>query len=396
MKSNISKQLLICILISFIFFASCKEEEKKVAIETTAVKKSQPYPYGLLPEKINLTALDTFYSKWKTKYITSNGCPVGKRVLFDDRKHTVSEGIAYGLLASVYMKDEALFDDLLLYYQNYLDSNGLMHWKIDENGTVVGENAATDADEDVAFALLVAHSKINKSKGYKKEAIRVINAMYKTMVRKDTYILKAGDDWKDENGRDYDVTNPSYFAPGYFKLFAKVTGNNGWIKVADECYITLFKSMNQDTGLVPDWCKANGETPGEKVEWAKNHGKTFFYDAIRTPWRISMDYLWTGDERAYKYCNTIAGFVDKVGVTNIKDGYKLNGDVFSERHTSTFIGCFGFGILASNTKNQDLVNAIYSENLKIDNDNYFNETLKVITLIGQSGLFTMPEDFYKD
>ena len=381
------------IFTAFITLSSCKEEKKqdsaKTETETTSTKKESAYPHGLLPQDINLKVLDTVYSKWKAKYITSNGCPVGKRVLFDDMKHTVSEGIAYGLLASAFMKDESLFDDLLLYYQNYLNHNGLMNWKIDDKGELAGENAATDADEDVAFALLVAHSQISTNKGYRKEALRIIDAMLKFMVEQDTYVLKAGDEWGGSN-----TTNPSYFAPGYYKLFAKVSGNNDWLKVSDKCYDILNNCMNKETGLVPDWCKASGELPADRVTWSRDNGTTFNYDAIRTPWRISMDYLWTGDERAYKYCNTIARFIDSIGVKNINDGYKLNGEVTRDRHTSTFVGCFGVGIMASDNKYQTLVNEAYTENIVVENDNYFNETLKVIMLMGQSGVFKMPDEFY--
>jgi endo-1,4-beta-D-glucanase Y len=60
------------------------------------------------------------------------------------------------MILAVYMNDQPLFDDLWRYEQQFLDNNGLMNWDIDPNGNVTGQNAATDADEDLAWALLQA------------------------------------------------------------------------------------------------------------------------------------------------------------------------------------------------------------------------------------------------
>ena len=40
--------------------------------------------------------------------------------------------------------------------KQHRDGKGLMHWHIDGNGGTVGQGAATDADEDMAFALIMA------------------------------------------------------------------------------------------------------------------------------------------------------------------------------------------------------------------------------------------------
>jgi endo-1,4-beta-D-glucanase Y len=34
-----------------------------------------------------------------------------------------------------------------------------MHWNIDRQGRVIGENAASDADQDIAMSLAFAHAK---------------------------------------------------------------------------------------------------------------------------------------------------------------------------------------------------------------------------------------------
>lgn len=352
---------------------------------TSCTGKSQnSYAHGTLPSNLEADRITKTYATWKDKYVTADGCPKGaKRILFDDMSHTVSEGIGYGMLISAMMKDKETFDAFYAFYNAHLDPNGLMNWKIGPNGETAGENAATDADEDVAYALLLAHKLIG-DESYLAEAKKIISLVKKHMVEAETYVLKAGDAWGGSM-----TTNPSYFAPGYFKVFAEVTNDDFWNKVSDKCYEILFKSWNSETGLVPDWCQADGSTPADNVSWAKYGGKAYYYDAARTPWRIVTDYLWYGDKRASNYCNAINGFVQKIGISNITDGYNLDGTTFRTKKTSAFVGCFAVSTLSST--NQEFINASYTENINTFNDSYFNDILRLLTLQMQHGMFVKYE-----
>lgn len=364
--------MILTILTAFLIFISCSDTSKK------------SYAFGNLPTNLETEHITDTYAIWKNKYVTAEGCPEGaKRVLFDDMSHTVSEGIGYGLLISAMMKDEETFNALYKYYNAHLDSNGLMNWKIDASGKMAGENAATDADVDVAYALLLAHKLIG-DEYYLAEAKKIITLIKKHMVEAETYVLKAGDAWGGSL-----TTNPSYFAPAYFKVFAKVMNDDSWNKVSDKCYEILFKSWNSETGLVPDWCKADGTTPADNVSWAKYGGKTYFYDAARTPWRISKDYLWFGDKRAETYCKAINRFVKKTGISNITDGYNLDGTTFRTEKTSAFVGCFAVATMTSN--DQEFINTAYAENITTFNDSYFNDILRLLTLQMQHGMFVKYE-----
>src|SRR6185436_2178788 len=75
------------------------------------------------------------YAKWKTDILTSDGAggflrprrPNSSGAVVNS---TVSEGVAYGMLLSVYADDQPTFDKLWQYSQipSHLDANGLMHW----------------------------------------------------------------------------------------------------------------------------------------------------------------------------------------------------------------------------------------------------------------------------
>src|SRR5687768_11622950 len=154
---------------------------------------------------------------------------------------SVSEGIAYGMLFAVFLNDKTTFDKLWQYAQKYFDDNGLMHWQIRADGTVQGGNSATDSDEDIGFALVMADKQWG---GY-------------TDVTK-AYLAKVLDhDFHDDGtirgGDNYDEVNPSYLAPAFYRTFAKYTGDQGWMQVIDKSYEILNGAAHPTTGLVPDW-----------------------------------------------------------------------------------------------------------------------------------------------
>ena len=68
----------------------------------------------------------------------------------------VSEGVAYGMLLAAYLADQETFECLWAFAQHHADDAGLMHWRIGPDGSLWGKGAATDADVDMAQALLIA------------------------------------------------------------------------------------------------------------------------------------------------------------------------------------------------------------------------------------------------
>src|SRR3954470_21694123 len=70
---------------------------------------------------------------------------------------TVSEGIAYGMIIAVLFGEQALFDDFYRYALCFENKSGLMDWYIAPDGSrALGVGAATDSDEDIAWALVMA------------------------------------------------------------------------------------------------------------------------------------------------------------------------------------------------------------------------------------------------
>ncbi len=242
-----------------------------------------------------------------------------------DSNDTVSEGISYGLLFSVYMNEKDTFDKLWKYEQKFLDSSGLMNWHINSDGSVAGRNSATDADEDIGFALVMADKQWG---GYTATAKAYLAVLSSNDFQSDGTI-KGGD--------MYVAVNPSYLAPAFYRAFAAYTGDTRWTTILDRSYDILNGAANSSTGLVPDWSTGGG-------------GGNYSYDATRTPFRLALDAAWNDEPRAKALDGKMAAFFAGVGVANIKDGYHLDGTPTGTLSTVVFIGPAGVGGMVANQK----------------------------------------------
>lgn len=342
------------------------------------------FHYGIAPGAANSAHAKESYTNWKTKYYANVEPDMG-RVHFNSNNEVVSEGIAYGMLLSSYGDDRDVFDRLWRYYKNYMNSRGVMHWRINSAGVVIGQNGATDAEEDAAMALIVAHYQWGSDNGsidYMGDAITLINNMMEHEVEKPSYILKPGDAWGGSN-----ITNPSYFAPAYYRIFYQITGDEQWIKVLEKSYEILSVNAHPTTGLVSDWCNGAGvPTPPTA---SRPNANRYHYDAARMPWRLATDYLWFGEERANNLCTKMAVFLRDVvkGSYRVVDGYEQNGTGYGTTHSPVFVGPFAVGLMGTGSAFQKQMNTAYTD-ISITQDNeYFASCLRAISLYMLTGNF---------
>jgi|GEM_PF-322375 len=360
------------------------------------------YPYGIkvstFTQEELLEKLIKTYTEWKKNYLTKQGAPIGTyRIQRGSANNfdTVSEGIGYGMLIFVLMdgifdNTRPYFDGLFRYYKYYLDNNGLMNWQIDRNGNVIGYNAATDADEDVALALIFADKQWgskNSSINYIEEAKELINRIMKYQVERPSYMLKPGD-----NFGGSDLTNPSYFAFAWYRIFKKVSNDVQWDYLIDKCYEVLDIFRNKtNTGLPPDWCDINGEP-------VSNYGYNYSYDACRVPWRTGIDYIWYGDTRAKEINLKISNWLKTItnsDPTKIVAGYKITGEPLVGYSNAAFIGPFGVGSMVDEEL-QDWCNALFDRLSRFGDGGawgYYQDCLKMLTMLVMTGNFV---NFYEE
>jgi len=345
------------------------------------------YHYGRIPPKFLSQEVQEKYEYFLDQYYEENTSGDQARIKFVDPangdaegNYTVSEGIGYGMLIMVYMDNDQnqtkeKFDKLWAYYKAWLDGNGLMNWKIYRFDYVAGSGAATDADLDVALALLQAYKQWDDIT-YLNDAKNLIAAIRNNEIDGGTYLLEPGDQWSAPK-------NPSYESLVAFMLFKQVdTGyETFWDNVINANINFLKNSQNSTTGLFPDWANDDG-SPNSK-------GADFKYDAVRTPWRIAWYYLWYGDPQAKTMDKTITNWImDKTDLNPgaIVDGYSLDGNEIGKYNNATFVGAFATASMVDSSF-AEWSDIIYN-NLALmypSKDAYFGNTLKVLYMLLLTG-----------
>lgn len=343
------------------------------------------------------------YEEWKQKLVVTDGAGGFQRVNRPDTEaglanSTVSEGIAYGMILAVFMDDQTLFDNLWQYSQLHLNGKGLMIWIIDPSGNPANESSgqpasgsATDADEDMAWALALAAQKWGTSPtlgAYKPIAVHLMGLVYANEADTRYDLFNAGDSW----GTTF-AWNPSYFAPYEYRVFAKLDTEHaaGWNKLIDKGYQVLAASQ-QASGLVPAWTDASG-----KPAAAWSGGPTQYqYDAVRVPFRVGIDYCEYGEPRALPILQKFSTFFSGIGADKIVDGYALDGTPQPENtspegvQSALFVGAAGVAAMSS-TSNSAFVNAVYQrlvtqpDEMMLPVSRYYNRSWKVFTLLMMSG-----------
>jgi endoglucanase len=285
----------------------------------------------------------------------------------------VSEGIGYGMLITVAVGDRSAFEGLWKHYRDRRNGNGLMNWRYDPCGGETGGNGASDADLDAAMGLVLADSRWG---GYDEDARALIASIgtHETQTCNDgRTILKPGDAW---GGCD-DIVNPSYFSPGYYRRFADVESERAefWNRFTQDTYSLLQSYQSQLNGLIPDWARADGSlvTDGRQV---------FGYEAVRGPWRVAIDYAWSGNDEARAFLVAMSENVDgRGGLATLADT-----DEFADKRNSAFLGTLSLpGIVGTQDKLDGYVRDW--ETYEKDDVWYYQATLRLLALLVAGGFF---------
>ena len=360
------------------------------------------------PTQASTDDVQRAFEAWRNEIVTTEGARGFRRARRPDTpdgvpNSTVSEGIAYGMLIAVALDQQALFDDFYRYALCFENKSGLMDWYIAPDGSApLGVGAATDSDEDIAWALVMAHRQWGGRgalrDSYLSCAERQIERVWECEVDHARYpnLLLPGDDWR---GRD--VFNPSYFAPHQYRIFAEVSGNHGWLDVVDRGYAAVEASLNRasgnlENGLVPAWCTSDG-SPVEAFPGALTN---YQYDSARLPFRIGQDFAATADPRARAYLARVSAFFARVGAEQIVDGYSLSGEAMPDPRavrpnagSAVFVGCAAVGAM-HDARHQAFIDAAYERVRRGDllaRSRYYNHSWTVLSLLMLTGnLFDFP------
>lgn len=226
---------------------------------------------------------------------------------------TTSEGQSYTMLRSVWSDDLPTFTASWQWAKDNLQrEDHLLSWRFGprSDGTygvqdeLGGNNTASDADVDVAFALLMAYSRW-KQDVFLYDAQAIIASIWrKEVVQVAGAPVLVANDLERLNFQDV-LVNPSYFAPYAYRVFAKVDPTHDWMGVVDSSYAVLEQldqlplDARTSAGLPPDWVHVDRVT-GTYRAVSGTLTTDFGYEALRSPWRLALDARWNGEERALR------------------------------------------------------------------------------------------------
>ncbi len=230
----------------------------------------------------------------------------GRVIRPKNNNDTVSEGQAYAMLRAVLVDDQKTFDKCLAWTEKNLSrqiSQGdyLLAWHF-ENGKVSDIKAASDADIDYAYSLILAYRQWQDDR-YLTLAKKVMLSVLEhetEVINGKIYLLP----WpKSENGaHDFIALNPSYYAPSHFKMFYTISQDSRWLALTDTTYDLLNRLMDSpeklnEKGIIPDWIAIDQEG---KLTVLPGKPLIYGWDAVRVPLRIAADYYLYQDIRALK------------------------------------------------------------------------------------------------
>jgi len=323
------------------------------------------------------TQLKAQFAAWMQDMYNESGDLAGIRSNPGSNEY-FSEGVGYGMLLMVYFSDnetsyQEQFDKIWNFYKKFDDGNGLMHWQIGNFSEVWGKGAALDGDIDAAAALIMAAYQFGDEK-YLVDAKKLIQAMKKYEFETNGLHM-PGDSWGDGA---YNRKNPGYFDPAYMPLFAKVDTENAefWNTTAYDANMKLYEASSAEvtTGLIDDWTDKTG----------KSEDDYYSYDASRAPWRNAKAVCWHGDQRALAIDQKMGAFVSTVSAANMKGPVIRSTGSLGNDHNSTFVTSL-MTALISDAKYQKNLDEYWAEAVALGNENYFNQSLKLLNGLLVSG-----------
>ncbi len=341
-------------------------------------------PEAVLPrmeeEESVYSEFKSAYSEWKGRFLIYEGIGVNDQIRVkrpENGNDTVSEGMAYGMMMAVSLKEKFFFSGFYNYVKNHYNQNGLMSWRILPDGEVPDQNSATDADLDMAYSLVMA-ARIWKE--YEPEARKMIENIKSFEVEPGTFVLKPGDGWGGSK-----AVNPSYFSPAYYQIFKEYTADPFWDQVAQKSREILDKA-NKKVVLPPNWCTAEGGAETEP-KMGKDSYK-FTYDAVRVAFRQAMAVLWLDKKtlaatHALGQLKRINTFFKNIAPKEIVSGYDESGQPVSQNHEASFVGAAAIASLISG--NQNYQNELLTELTRLRRGGYYNDSLRALFFLLLSG-----------
>ncbi|MBN1611410.1 MAG: hypothetical protein JW940_32550 [Polyangiaceae bacterium] len=330
-------------------------------------------------------AIAQSYVRWRDRFVVwdPHGCSLAQA----EQGLSNSQAVAYAMLATAAMGDQAFFNCLWAYAKN----QGAADWLMISEPHGVG--STTEADEDMAEALLVAEEQWHD--GHGASATALIASMLASDVLNDA--LLPGSEWEQSG-----AFAPAAFAPSLYRVFERVSGDEAWARVLANGYETVRANAQSfgRTQLVTDLCDSSG-SPTQHSDYGldRTFGFTepaYGFDAARVPMRLSWDACLEGSSDAEELLAGILSFFEAVSeggasIERLRAGWYASGEPapMALANQMSFIGPIGAGAMAFDERRalSDRVFRVVLDLIECPefNRDYYQATIGLITLLQMSG-----------
>lgn len=256
-------------------------------------------------------------------------------------KDVRTEGMSYGMMIAVQFNRKDIFDRIWRWSKKYMQhqdgsNKGYFAWSCKTDGTKNAQGSASDGELYYITSLIFASNRWGDNTGinYSAEARNILDcSMQKVGMDRLAPLINVEhklitftpDSW----GGSF--TDPSYHIPAFYEVWAR-WANDGrsafWRECAEESRKYLHKSINNVTGLSPDYNNYDGSLLNRK----NILGDTFRFDSWRVPMNIALDYSWACEDKEWQneYGNKIQNFLYEKGIDTFVDQYNVDGSAVSD------------------------------------------------------------------
>lgn len=240
----------------------------------------------LARERDELSALWSFY---RYTHIQD-----GRVVAHDEGGITTSEGQAYAMLRAVWANDRAAFEAVWRWTRENLQvrDDRLLAWKWKDR--VLDRNAATDADQDAALALVLAARRFGEPRWLDDARALLGDIWAREVVLAGGRRIPTGGNWAP--AERWPTIHVAYLAPYAYEVFAEVDPGRPWKDLVRSSYeILRFLYAEKALALPPEVVFVDPQTGAILLERPGKLGPApFGYDAVPIFWRVALDALWFG------------------------------------------------------------------------------------------------------
>ena len=322
--------------------------------------------------------LNSEWASYKAHFVLTLSSSTERTIDPSENSITTSEAESYTLLRAAWLDDQTTFDANWQWTEATLQRpDGLFSWLYGQepDGTYGiltsqgGENTASDADSDIALALLFAYGRWQEPQ-YLAAAQKVIAGIWSGEVLSiDGKPYLTADNLESSSQSPVAAVDPSYFAPYSYRIFAEVDPSHPWSELLDDTYDVINESMDSPLGssstaeLPPDWIGINKMTGAITALATSTADTNYGYDAMRLPWRLALDWEWNHDPRDQEILNKMGFLKSQWEQTGMLDAvYEHDGAPDGEyEDPSSYGGDIGY-FMVSDPQDAD---AVYRNKLLI-------------------------------